>query len=106
MLIITWKSVNKKDINHTTIIKHFYEIDFIHNYLVDPADIGENNGVPVLVSKRLMKFFHDYLINSESEFYEDNGKISNDYYIMEEFSSEMLKYFDWNTWDLYVTCEW
>lgn len=106
MLIITWKSVNKKDINHAIIIKHFYEIDFMRNYLVDPAYADENNGIPVLVSKRLMQFFHDYLINSENEFYEDNGKLSNDYYIMEEFSDNMLNKFDWNNYDLFITCTW
>lgn len=68
MLIITWKSVNKKDINHTTIIKHFYEIDFMRNYLVDPADVGENNGIPVLVSKRLMKFFMIILLIQKVNF--------------------------------------
>ena len=106
MLNIAWKSINKKDSSDISNIKIFQNLVFIRDYLVDPADIGENNGIPVLISKRLMKFFHDYLVNSESEFYEDNGKLSNDYYIMEEFSSEMLNYFDWNTLDLYVICEW
>lgn len=106
MIKIVWKSVNKKDASDVSNIKLFHNLTFMRDYLVDPADIGENNGSPVLVSKRLMKFFHDYLINSENEFYEDNGKISNDYYIMEEFSDSMLNKFDWNNYDLFITCTW
>lgn len=106
MIKIVWKSVNKKDSSDVSIIKLFHNLTFMRDYLVDPADVGENNGSPVLVSKRLMKFFHDYLINSENEFYDDNGKISNNYYIMEEFSDSMLNKFDWNNYDLFITCTW
>lgn len=106
MIKIVWKSVSKKDPSDVSNIKLFHNLTFMRDYLVDPADVGENNGSPVLVSKRLMKFFHDYLINSESEFYEDNGKLSNDYYIMEEFSDNMLNKFDWNNYDLFITCTW
>lgn len=106
MIKIVWKSVNKKDSSDVSNIKLFHNLTFMRDYLVDPADVGENNGSPVLVSKRLMKFFHDYLINSENKFYDDNGKISNNYYIMEEFSDSMLNKFDWNNYDLFITCTW
>ena len=106
MIQITWKASDKNTLSNEIVIKEFTNLYFMRDYLVDPADAGENNGTPVYVSKRLMKFFHDYLINSPEEFYEDDGKLSKDYVIMEKFSKYMLSHFDWEGKNLYIICKW